>query len=99
MLYKQIKVQYTLEGDAYYSFEKQYDTVFVYGREIDDFHTIDKQQLFALNFSATQELDRKAMAQDEKIVQQAEKIVSLETQLKDLIARVSLNELALKSLL
>ena len=96
---KQIKVQYTLEGDAYYSFKKQYDTVFVYGREITNFHTIDKQQLFALNFSATQELDRKATAQDEKIKDLEAKNISLETQLKELIARVSLNELALKSLL
>ena len=27
-------------------------------KEVDDFHTLDKQKLFALNFSATQELDK-----------------------------------------
>jgi hypothetical protein len=32
--------------------------VFCYGKEVDDFHTLDKSKLFALNFSATQEIDR-----------------------------------------
>ena len=31
-------------------------------KEVDDFHTLDKQKLFALNFSATQELDKKVTA-------------------------------------
>ena len=29
-----------------------------YGIEVDDFHTLDKSKLFALHFSATQEIDR-----------------------------------------
>jgi len=81
-------------------------TIFIYGKEIDDFHTIDKTQILAIHHSALQQLDRndkkleeKIVLQDEKIVLQAEKIISLETQLKELIARVSLNEHALKSLL
>jgi FtsZ-binding cell division protein ZapB len=37
--------------------------VFLYGKEVDDFHTLDKQKLFALNFSATQEIDRIQQAQ------------------------------------
>jgi len=36
--------------------------VFCYGKEVDDFNILDKQKLFALNFSATQELDRKVIA-------------------------------------
>ena len=81
-------------------------TIFIYGKEIDDFHTIDKNQILATHHSAIQQLDRnddkledKILLQDEKIVQQDEKIVSLEQTVRDLIARVSLNELALKSLL
>ena len=35
--------------------------------EVDDFHTLDKQKLFALNFSATQELIRKNEALEARI--------------------------------
>jgi hypothetical protein len=44
--------------DNSFTFDQSYNNVFCYGREVDDFHTLDKQKLFALNFSATQELDR-----------------------------------------
>ena len=39
-------------------FEKKWDNLFLYGKEVDDFHTIDKQKIFAMAFSATQEIDR-----------------------------------------
>jgi len=42
-----------------FTFEEKWENVFCYGKEVDDFHTLDKQKLFALNFSATQELDKK----------------------------------------
>ena len=41
-----------------FTFKKKWENVFCYGKEVDDFHTLDKSKLFALNFSATQELDR-----------------------------------------
>jgi len=41
-----------------FNFKEKWENVFCYGKEVDDFHTLDKQKLFALNFSATQELDR-----------------------------------------
>ena len=46
-------------SDDSFTFDTSYNHVFCYGKEIDDLHTIDKQKLFALNFSATQELDKK----------------------------------------
>jgi hypothetical protein len=39
-------------------FDQSWNNVFLYGKEVDDLHTLDKQKLFALNFSATQEIDR-----------------------------------------
>ena len=48
--------------DNTFSFDTSYNNVFCYGKEVDDFHTLDKQKLFAVNFSATQELDRKVIA-------------------------------------
>ena len=38
---------------------KKYDKVFVYGTEINDFHSIDKARIFALHHSAIQEIDNK----------------------------------------
>ena len=40
---------------------------FVYGYEVDDFHTIDKSYIFTLNVCATQELHRKITALEEKL--------------------------------
>lgn len=49
-------------ADNTFTFDAVYTNVFCYGREVDDFNMLDKQKLFALNFSATQELDRKVIA-------------------------------------
>jgi hypothetical protein len=35
------------------------DEIFVYGYEVDDFHSLNKDYLFALNFAATGEIDEK----------------------------------------
>jgi hypothetical protein len=47
-----------MNDDRSFTFEKTYYDVFCYGIQVDDFHAIDKAKLFALNFSATQEIDR-----------------------------------------
>jgi len=48
----------SMNDDRTFTFEKTHYAVFCYGIEIDDFHIVDKAKLFALNFSATQEIDR-----------------------------------------
>jgi hypothetical protein len=68
--------------DNTFTFEQQWTNVFCYGKEVEDFHILDKQKLFALNFSATQELDRQLQAEKTKTA-------ALETQVADLLARVS----------
>ena len=50
--------------------------IFVYGTEIDDFHTLDKTYIFTLNVCATQELHRRIEAQDVIIKAQNERINS-----------------------
>ena len=40
-----------------FKFEQQHDTVFCYGREIDDFHVLNKDKIFTLHHSAIQEMD------------------------------------------
>ena len=54
--------------------EDVYQTVFAYGYEVEDFHTLEKNKLFALNFAATQELDKD--------------VVELQQQVAELVARV-----------
>ena len=39
-------------------FNQPWNNVFIYGKQVNDFHRLDKQKLFALNFSATQEIDK-----------------------------------------
>ena len=38
--------------------ERVYTQVYAFGYEVDDFHTLEKSKLFALNFAATKELDK-----------------------------------------
>lgn len=41
--------------------------IFVYGFEVDDFHSMKKDQLWAINFAATQEIDRKLQTLQTKV--------------------------------
>jgi len=84
------------QADGSFIFKEKYDKIFIYGRRVNNFNHIDKTQLNALFCSGIQQLHRLHTALE---VKQDAKIVSLESQLKDLISRVALNELALKSLL
>ena len=44
--------------DNTFTFDKQYRTVFCYGKKINDFHTMDYNKLHTLNFAATKDIDR-----------------------------------------
>ena len=52
-----------------FKFEKKYNNVFLWGKEVDDFHTLDKNQIFALHHSAIQELSRKNDAKTQEITE------------------------------
>ena len=54
-----IKIDKSIEGDK----------CFIYGKEIDDFHTLSKEYIFTLNVCATQELYRTIQLQQEIINQ------------------------------
>jgi hypothetical protein len=69
-------------------FEKKWNEIFLYGREVDDFHTIDKEKIFAVGFSATQEIDKIQQAEKTKLAAAEAKIASLETQLAQVLARL-----------
>ncbi len=59
------------------AFKADADTVFVYGREVKDFRTVDYEAIAMLNVSATQELQR-------RVETQAAEIAALKTQLAQL---------------
>ena len=58
-----------------------WNNIYLYGKEVDDFHTLDKNKLYALNFSATQEIDRIQQQEQTKLEQAQNKIISLENEL------------------
>jgi hypothetical protein len=65
------------DGNSF-KFEKQWEYVYFYGKEVTDFHTLDKNQIFALHHSAIQELSRRNDAKTAKNVELQTKITSME---------------------
>ena len=68
--------------DGTFTFEEKYTFVFCYGKHIDDFLNIDKNQIFALHHSAIQEIDRQQIADKARITE-------LESQLADVLQRLT----------
>ena len=75
-------------ADNSFTFDQSYNYVFCYGKEVDDFHTVDKDKLFALNFSATQELDKIQQEEKTKLAAAEAEITTLKTQLAAVLARL-----------
>jgi len=63
-----------------FTFKEKWENLFCYGKAVDDFHTLDKQKLFALNFSATQEIDRIQQYEKTKLEAAEAKIIALEAE-------------------
>jgi hypothetical protein len=77
-------------SDNTFTFDTSYNNVFCYGKEVDDFHTISKEKIFALNFSATQELDRKVIALETKNSDLENKVSNLESELAAIKAHLGI---------
>jgi hypothetical protein len=82
------------DEDNCFTFKQEWEIVYCYGKEVDDFHALDKAKLFALNFSATQEIDRIQQAEKVKLAAAEAKIASLETQLAAVLTRLDALESA-----
>lgn len=57
-------------------------TVYIFGEYVQDFHSLDKNAIFTIATAALQEVDRQLQAEKTKVA-------TLETQVADLLARVS----------
>ena len=62
-----------------FSFDKKWDHVILHGKEISDFHIIDKNQIYALHHSAIQELSRENVLLKDKIAVLEEKMKDVMT--------------------
>ena len=62
-------------------FKADADTVFVYGREVKDFRSVDYEAIAMLNVSATQEINRNVAQLNRSVEAQAAEIAQLKTQL------------------
>jgi hypothetical protein len=78
----------SIELDYPFLFPEKFDEVFVYGKRIDDFLAIDKNKIFAVAFSATQEIDRIQQQEKSKLATAEAKITSLEAENTTLKARL-----------
>lgn len=58
------------------------------GEEVEDFHTLDKDRIFALNFSATQQLDKNQRSEKEKVKKLETKVTSQKQTIENLTAEL-----------
>lgn len=70
-------------------FKPTTEKVFVYGREVNDFRTVDYEAISMLNVSATQELARKVEAQETELTELRAELAKLRTEKKTLASTVS----------
>jgi len=77
----EIEKQIIGNSDDTFTFDVSYQNVFCFGKEVDDFHSIDKDKIFALHHSAIQEIDKKQTADKFEISQ-------LKQQLADVLLRL-----------
>jgi alpha-tubulin suppressor-like RCC1 family protein len=75
----------SLENDPKsFLFDQSWNYIFLYGKEVNDFHTLNKSKLFTLNFSATQEIDRIQQQEKTKVEALEIEVASLKTEITEL---------------
>lgn len=72
----------TIEKTSELSNIKSTSTAYIFGEHVQDFHHLDKNAIFTIATAALQEVDRQLQAEKTKVV-------TLETQVADLLARVT----------
>jgi hypothetical protein len=63
--------------------------IFLYGKQVDDFHVIDKDQLLTINFSATKELDKKVQALELENKQLKHEVSEIKLLLQQVLAKLN----------
>ena len=78
----------TGNSDNTFTFDAEYNTVFCYGSEVDDFNILNKVKLFTLNFSATQEIDRIQQTHTTEIASLKTENTELKTEFNELTNKI-----------
>ena len=93
--FKEENEEVVMRDDGKFVMKKQYDGIFIYGREVNDLNIICKDSIFTLHHSAIQELDKTVEGQkvtiaslEQKVALQESAFVVQETALRALQARV-----------
>ena len=73
-----VQIDQTLEGDK----------VFVYGQEVNNFHTLNKDAIWTVAAAALQEVDRQVQRLDEQLQAEKEKTKTLEQNYEQLLQRI-----------
>lgn len=69
-------------------FEEKWKNIFLYGKEVDDFHIIEKDKIFAMLFSATQQIDKNQIILQEKVASLEAENITLKEQLSNILSRL-----------
>ena len=71
-----------LEDGKSFIVSQKYSYVFVYGKEVDDLHILDKAKIFAIHHAGIQELDRQLLLEKAKNSYLTDRVSVLEEKLK-----------------
>ena len=82
--------------DNSFTLKNQWKNIFCYGREVDDFHALDKEKIFTLYHASIQELDRQQQEHikeietlNNKIDSQQSEIDLLKTQMSEILTKIN----------
>ena len=95
---KQLEIASLENEPKSFIFEEQWQNVFLYGRKVDDFHAIDKDKIFAMAFSATQEIDRIQQQEKLKLEEQTTKLEEQTTKLEEQTTKLTTAEAKITTL-
>jgi len=71
-----------------FMFDTSYNRVFIYGKQVDDFHILDKSKIFSLHHSAIQEMYKLYNPLIIENNNNKQKILEMETKYNNLLARI-----------
>ena len=82
-------VELEKDEDGKFTCDTKYDeTVYVYGKWVDDFHILSKSKLFTVNFSATQQIDKNQIVLQQKVAILENELALIKAQVEMLISKV-----------
>ena len=85
--YKKAGVTTYMRGSTVYTGEVK-KGIFVYGMQVDDFHTIDKDTIWTVTLSATQELDKQLQHANTRIAELEQTVQSQQADIDEIKRRL-----------